>query len=84
MERYDDSAPINIGVGEDLSILELARMIARVIGYDGNMVFDSSKPDGTPRKLLDVTRLHGLGWKARIGLEDGIRDTYSDYVSRVS
>jgi GDP-L-fucose synthase len=80
MERYDDSAPINIGVGEDLSILELARMIARVIGYNGELVFDSSKPDGTPRKLLDVTRLHALGWKARISLEDGIRSTYQWYL----
>jgi GDP-L-fucose synthase len=80
MERYDDSAPINIGVGEDLSILELARMIARVIGYNGELVFDSSKPDGTPRKLLDVNRLNRLGWKARIDLEDGIRSTYDWYL----
>jgi GDP-L-fucose synthase len=83
MERYDDSAPINIGVGEDLSILELAQLIVRVIGYDGELVFDSSKPDGTPRKLLDVTRLHALGWKARIGLEDGIRSTYQWYLNHV-
>ena len=76
MECYDDAEPINVGVGEDLSILELAQMIARVIEYEGELVFDLSKPDGTPRKLLDVTRLQSLGWKARINLEDGIKDTY--------
>jgi GDP-L-fucose synthase len=81
MERYDDAGPINVGVGEDLSILELAQLIARVIEYDGELEFDSSKPDGTPRKLLDVTRLHELGWRARIPLKDGIKSTYSWFLS---
>ena len=81
LEYYDDPMPINIGVGEDLSILELATLIARVIGYTGRLVFDTSKPDGTPRKLLDVARLRELGWKPQITLEDGIRMTYHWYTT---
>jgi nucleoside-diphosphate-sugar epimerase len=69
--------PLNVGVGDDLSIAELAATVARVIGYSGEVRYDSSKPDGTPRKLLDVTRLQELGWKASIGLEQGIASTYS-------
>jgi GDP-L-fucose synthase len=83
VERYDDPAPINVGVGEDLSILKLAQLIALVVGYKGKLIFDTSKPDGTPRKLLDVTRLCALGWKARIGLEDGIRSTYQWYLKHL-
>ena len=67
---------INIGVGIDFSIRELAETIARVVGYTGEFAYDISKPNGTPRKLLDISRLHGLGWKARTSLEDGIRKTY--------
>jgi GDP-L-fucose synthase len=77
LEHYEDPMPLNVGVGDDLSIAELAATVARVIGYSGEMRYDSSKPDGTPRKLLDVTRLRKLGWKASIGLEQGIASTYS-------
>lgn len=68
---------INIGTGEDVTIRELATIIADELGFDGELVFDSTKPDGTPRKLLDVTRMHALGWKARTPLRDGIRMTYA-------
>lgn len=71
---------INIGVGEDLTIRELAERVKRVIGYAGEIEFDPSKPDGTPRKLLDVSRLQGLGWKARRSLEEGLAATYADYL----
>ena len=80
MQGYDDEAIINVGVGEDVSIAELAGLVQRVVGYEGNFVFDASKLDGTPRKLLDVSRLGSLGWRARIGLEDGLRQTYRWYL----
>lgn len=67
---------INIGTGEDVTIAELAKMVAKVVGFSGEMVFDTSKPDGTPRKLMDVSRLHALGWKHKISLEQGLRLTY--------
>jgi GDP-L-fucose synthase len=76
LEHYEDAAPLNVGVGDDLTIADLAATIARVVGFTGSLRYDSSKPDGTPRKLLDVSRLHALGWKAKIGLEEGIRSTY--------
>jgi len=76
MQLYDDEAPINVGTGTDLSIGELARLVCDVVGYDGQLVLDASKPDGTPRKLLDVTRINSLGWRADIGLVEGIRSTY--------
>jgi GDP-L-fucose synthase len=76
LEKYDDPAPINIGVGEDLTIAELAQLIARVVGYEGDLTFDPSRPDGTPRKLLDVSRIHALGWKAEVSLPDGIERIY--------
>ncbi|HZB88891.1 MAG TPA: GDP-L-fucose synthase [Terracidiphilus sp.] len=73
-----DEAPlINVGTGEDLTVRDLAALIARVLEYDCEIVFDSSKQDGTPRKLLDVSRIHALGWKARTSLEEGIRETYA-------
>lgn len=84
LERYDDAAPINIGVGEDVTIKELAETVARVVGFEGHLTWDTSKPDGTPRKLLDVSRINSLGWKAAIGLEEGIRSTYAWYVNRAS
>jgi len=71
------NSQINIGCGEDISIADLAELIASIVGYKGKIVFDSSKPDGTPRKLLDVQRMESLGWKAEIDLEDGIRQTYA-------
>ncbi|ASV97074.1 GDP-L-fucose synthase family protein [Paraburkholderia aromaticivorans] len=70
----------NVGVGEDLSIRELAECICKVVGFDGELVFDASKPDGTPRKLLDVSRLAQMGWRATIGLEEGIASTYRNFV----
>ena len=79
MKNWSDDQHINIGTGEDLSIADLAEMIARVIGFDGSFVFDRSKPDGTPRKLLDVAKLSALGWRCRTELEDGIRQTYNWY-----
>lgn len=80
-ERYWDAVEpmcshINVGTGVDCTIRELAETVARVTGFQGDLVWDTGKPDGTPRKLLDVSRLHSLGWEASIGLEDGLRDTY--------
>jgi GDP-L-fucose synthase len=79
MERYDGSEIVNIGVGEDVSISELASLVREIVGYEGDVVYDTSKPDGTPRKLLDVSRLHSLGWKANTGLREGITMTYEWY-----
>jgi GDP-L-fucose synthase len=76
MKNYNEPGLINIGVGEDLSIKELSEMIRQITGYNGKIVFDSSKPDGTPRKLMDVTKLSSLGWKASIGLHEGVREVY--------
>ncbi|GMR17057.1 MAG: GDP-L-fucose synthase [Gammaproteobacteria bacterium] len=79
MQHYDAPEIINIGVGDDISIADLAALVGRIVGFAGDIAFDSSKPDGTPRKLLDVTRLNALGWRARIDLQQGIRDTYRWY-----
>ena len=76
LENYDSPEIVNIGCGEDVSIRELAETVCEVLGFEGALVFDSSKPDGTPRKLMNVGRLLALGWKPRIGLKDGIRDAY--------
>jgi GDP-L-fucose synthase len=84
MRTYSDMGHINVGVGEDVSIHDLARLIADVIGYKGEFHYDSSKPDGTPRKLLDISTLTGLGWQARIGLRDGIDATYRWYLDNVA
>ena len=81
MKTYSDEALINIGTGEDISIAEFARVVAKVVGYSGEITFDSTKPDGTPRKLLDVSRLAGLGWRARTPLEDGIGLAYRAFLS---
>ena len=81
MNNYDDSEVINIGTGEDISIKELAEMIKKITGFTGEIVWDASKPDGTPRKLLDVSRLHNLGWKHQINLPDGVLSTYEFYQS---
>ena len=77
--HYDDATAINVGTGEDLTIAGLARSIARITGYNGDLVFDTTKPDGTPRKLLDITRLAATGWQPRIALEAGLADTYAWY-----
>jgi len=76
MLHYDEPDVINVGVGADISICELATLICRVTGFRGRLVFDGTKPDGAPRKLLDVSRLSALGWRAKIGLEEGIEQTY--------
>ncbi len=76
LQHYDAAEPINVGVGVDLPIAELARLIMRVVGFEGTLTLDLTKPDGTPRKLLDVSRLTRLGWSARTPLEDGIQTTY--------
>src|SRR3954462_2562176 len=79
LEHYDEPEPINIGVGEDLTIRELAELVAEIVGFEGELVFDTTKPDGTPRKLLDVSKIHGLGWKAQIDLREGLTQTYRWY-----
>jgi GDP-L-fucose synthase len=84
MENYDDMGPLNVGYGSDVTIAELARVVARITGYAGDILFDSSHPDGTPRKLLDVSRMNALGWKAAIDLEDGIASTYAWYREHAS
>ena len=80
MQSYEGQDALNVGVGTDLTILELASTVKVVVGYPGTIAFDRGKPDGTPRKLLDVSRLHALGWRARIPLEEGIRQTYRWYL----
>jgi GDP-L-fucose synthase len=84
MERYDDEHLINVGWGLDVTISELAATVARVVGFRGELRFDPTKPDGTPRKLLDTTRLKALGWKPRIPLEEGIRTTYQWFCAHVA
>ena len=79
LDVYDDPEHVNVGVGEDVTIAELASLIADVVGYSGELEWDSSKPDGTPRKLLDVQRMKSLGWEPAIGLREGIESTYEEY-----
>ncbi|MGE5481388.1 MAG: GDP-L-fucose synthase family protein [Bacteroidota bacterium] len=81
MESYDHDMPINVGTGEDLSIKDLAELVARVVGFTGRIEYDASRPDGMPRKLLDVTRLDALGWRPRIKLSQGIKATYDWFTS---
>lgn len=84
MKNYTDSDIVNIGVGEDISIKDAANLIKEVVGFEGELVFDSSKPDGTPRKLLDVSKINALGWKANIMLKQGLTSTYQEFVKNVS
>lgn len=77
LENYDEDLPINVGVGEDISVEELANLIRRIVGFEGDVIWDRSQPDGTPRKLLDVSIIKTLGWQSQISLCDGIRATYS-------
>ncbi|MEQ1796548.1 MAG: GDP-L-fucose synthase [Lacibacter sp.] len=81
MQQYDGSDWLNIGVGEDVSIKELAELVKEIAGYKGELKFNTDKPDGTPRKLLDVSRLHGLGWKAKIELKEGVQKVYQEVKS---
>lgn len=84
MKFHETSTPLNVGTGVDVTILELAETIKQVVGYEGSFVFDRSKPDGTPRKLLDVSAIEKLGWKHRIGLRDGVEQTYAWYKQNVA
>ena len=84
LESYDDDQTINVGVGEDVTIRELAEIVADVVGFDGELVQDPTKPDGTPRKLLDVSRINDLGWRARTPLREGIASTYAWYLEHLT
>lgn len=84
MQHYDESGLVNIGTGEDLSIKDLALLIKKITGFEGTLSFDSSKPDGTPRKLMDVSKLHSFGWKHKIELEEGIQLAYQDFLGKHS
>jgi GDP-L-fucose synthase len=84
MRTYDSPDIINVGTGEDVTIAELAALVKDVSGYRGRIVFDSTKPDGMPRKTLDVSRIHALGWRARIALVEGVRETYRWFVANVA
>ena len=79
MANYCPDYFVNVGTGEDIKLKDLAQLVADIVGYDGTIKWDSSKPDGTPKKLLDVSKIHTLGWKAKIGLEQGIRMVYNEY-----
>ncbi|MCF0065689.1 GDP-L-fucose synthase [Dyadobacter chenwenxiniae] len=83
MQNYDEAGFLNVGVGADVSIKTLAEMIQRVTGYTGEIHWNTDKPDGTPRKLMDVSKLHALGWKHRVELEDGIAVTYQDFLEKI-
>jgi GDP-L-fucose synthase len=82
MDNHNEAGLVNIGVGEDISILDLAKMVKQIVGYEGEILTDTSKPDGTPRKLMDVSKLTNLGWKARIGLEEGVKRVYEEIKDR--
>ncbi len=84
MESYDKDGLVNVGTGTDLSILELAKLIAGIVGFKGEIRKDISKPDGTPRKLMDVSKLKAMGWTAKIGLEEGIRMVYGEYQKKLT
>jgi GDP-L-fucose synthase len=84
MNRYEKPDIINIGTGEETTILELAQIIAEVVGYKGRIGFDRSKPDGTPRKLMDSSRLHSLGFHHQTSLKEGITITYQDFLNKIA
>jgi GDP-L-fucose synthase len=84
MQHYNEPGFVNIGTGQDLSILDLAKLVQRIVGYTGTIQHDLSKPDGTPRKLMDVSKLTGLGWKAKINLEDGIKSVYEEVKAQLN
>jgi GDP-L-fucose synthase len=82
MDTYNEKGMVNIGCGDDLSIKELAEAVKEITGYEGNLVFDTSKPDGTPRKLMDVSKIHALGWHHKTSLTEGLKIAYKDFVSK--
>ena len=84
LQRYSEESHINVGTGSDISIRDLAELIARIVDYRGNFVFDPSKPDGTPRKVMDVSRLRALGWQSKLPLEEGLEQAYSWYLEHVA
>jgi GDP-L-fucose synthase len=79
MQHYEDREFINIGSGKEISILDLAKLIAKIVGYEGDIQTDPSKPDGTPRKVMDVSKIHALGWSPKVDLEEGLRKAYQAY-----
>ena len=83
LENYDSPEIVNIGCGEDVSIKELVETVCEVLGFEGSLVFDTSKPDGTPRKLMDIGRLIALGWKPRVNLKEGIRDAHEWFLKNL-
>lgn len=84
MQSYENPELINVGTGEEVSILELANLIKEVVGYEGAITFDSTKPDGTPRKLMDSTNLHALGYRHKVSLREGLQKTYQDFLAHIS
>jgi GDP-L-fucose synthase len=84
MQNYNEAGLVNIGVGEDITIKDLALLIKKIVGFEGELKFDASKPDGTPRKLMDVGKLHAFGWKHRINLEEGITTVYNEVKNKLS
>jgi GDP-L-fucose synthase len=84
LDVYDDPSPINVGTGEDVTIAELASLVAATVGFSGEIVYDTSRPDGTPRKVLDVSRIATTGWKPRIGLAEGLASTYRWYQEEIA
>lgn len=83
MNNYDSTEIVNVGTGEDVSIKELSEIVKDVVGFSGNVLYDTSKPDGTPRKLLDVSKINSLGWKHKVGLKEGVQKTYSWYMENL-
>src|SRR5262249_33266232 len=84
MQHYDRDEHINVGTGEDLTIRELAELVREVVSFPGEIVYDASKPDGAPRKLLDISRLRGIGWKPRISLREGLERTHAWFLAHVA
>jgi GDP-L-fucose synthase len=82
LQHYSDEVPLNIGTGEDITITDFAHLVAEVVGYAGAIKFDTSRPDGMPRKLLDIGRLASMGWRPQITLRDGLRAAYADFRAR--
>ena len=82
LENYSDFEHVNVGSGVEHTIMDTARIVARVVGFEGEIVTDTTKPDGTPRKLMDSGKLFGMGWKTRVPLEEGLREAYADFLQR--